>query len=79
MSKDHRVHQPNAACQPRCSQMRSSIQQVHCKEENAQALFRYSKAAEKPVSHQCIRQKSAAEGIQGKQTCQFCDDLFGCW
>ena len=79
MSEDHGVHEPNAARQPRCPQMGGSIQQMHCKEQNAQALFRYSKAAEKPISNQCIRQKSAAESIQGKQTCQFCDHLFGCW
>src|SRR2546430_17331730 len=55
--------------------MRGSIQQVHSKEEDAQAFFRYSKAPEKPVSNKCIRQKSPAKRIKGKQTRQFCDHL----
>jgi hypothetical protein len=46
--------------------MRGSIQQVHSKEEDAQAFLRYTKAPEKPVSNECIREKSAAEGIKGK-------------
>ena len=79
MSEDHRVHEPDAARQPRCSQMGGSIQQMHSKEQDAQTFFRHSKAAEKPVGNQCIRQKSAAESIEGKQTRQFCDHLFGCW
>ena len=58
--------------------MRGSIQQVHRKEEDAQAFFRYSKAPEKPVSNKCIRQKSPAKRIKGKQTRQFCDHLLAC-
>src|SRR6266566_10063090 len=58
--------------------MRDSIQQVHSKEEEAQAFFRYSKTPEKPVSNECIRQKSPAKRIKGKQTRQFCDHLLAC-
>jgi hypothetical protein len=43
--------------------MGSSIQQMHCEEQNAQAFFRDSEAPEKPVGNQRIRQKSAAESI----------------
>src|SRR5206468_9625619 len=48
------------------------------KEESGQAFVRYSKAPEKPVSNKCIRQKSPAKRIKGKQTRQFCDHLLAC-
>ena len=48
---------------------------MHSKEQDAQALFRYSETTKEPVGHQRIGQKAAAESVERKQTCQLRDDF----
>jgi len=66
MSEHHCVHETDTTSQPRRSKVRTGIQYVHRKEDEAEVMFANPEATEEPISDQGIGQEASAKSIQGK-------------
>jgi len=79
MSEDHGIHEPEMASQPSCSQVGTSVQDMHGEKNEAEVVFRNSEASEEPIGDESVRQKATAKRIQRKQGGEFSEDCFVFW